>query len=186
MAGLSAAVAIRSVSIREESHRRATLIAIAVLLIFSTAPVIGHHFSAGLGLPLARLDHLGAFCVVALRSMLTPVHGLFHLALWSGLAYALWDRWSAWRHQLQTLSPLDATAPQPGEPFFLLAAGAGLDPARLRIVKGLPNPAFTVGLASPRSPSCGRLSISCVHAILDPGASQAFGRHGRRGRDSGR
>lgn len=52
MPGSAATVAIPSVRIREESHRRATLIAISILLILSTAPVIGHHFSAGVGLPL--------------------------------------------------------------------------------------------------------------------------------------
>ena len=150
MTRLPRPVTIPSVRIREESHRRATLIAISILLILSTAPVIGHHFSASVGLPLTGLDHLGAFCVVALRSLLTPVHGVLHLALWSGLAYALWDRWSAWRHQVEALAPLDATVPQSGDSFFLLAVTAGLDPARLRIVEGLPNPAFTVGLASPR------------------------------------
>lgn len=150
MTGPAATVAIPSVRIREESHRRATLIAISLLLILSTAPVIGHHFSTRVGLPLAGLDHLGAFCVVALQSLLTPVHGLFHLALGAGLAYALWDRWRAWRHQIQTLSALDVTVPQAGEPFFVLAAAAVLDPRRLRIVEGLPNPAFTVGVATPR------------------------------------
>lgn len=150
MTGLPDAVAIPSVRMREESHRRATLIAISVLLILSTAPVIGHHLWASVGLPLAGLDHVGAFCVVALRSLLTPVHGLFHLALGLGLAYALWDRWRAWRRQVQTLSLLDTNVPQPRDPFFLLATTAGLDPRRLRIVEGLPNPAFTVGLASPR------------------------------------
>lgn len=150
MTGSGATVAISSVRIREESHRRATLIAIALLLILSTAPVIGHHFSASGALPLAGLDHLGAFCVVALQSLLTPVHGVFHLALGAGVAYALWDRWRAWRHQVQTLSPLDERVPQPGETFFFLAAAAGLNPRRLRIVEGLPNPAFTVGLVSPR------------------------------------
>lgn len=143
-------VAIPSVSLREQSHRRATLIAISVLLILSTAPVVGHHLSARVGFPVVGLDHLGAFCVVALRSLLTPLHSVFHLALWSGLAYAVWDRWTAWRHQVQILSSLDATAPRPGELFFLLAAAAGLDPVRLRIVDGLPNPAFTVGLDAPR------------------------------------
>lgn len=150
MTPLFRAVAIPSVSLREQSHRRATLIAISVLLILSTAPVVGHHFSARVGLPVAGLDHLGAFCVVALRSLFTPLHAVFHIALWSGLAYALWDRWKAWRHQIEILSQLDATAPQPGDPFFLLAAAAGLDPMRLRIVDDLPNPAFTVGLDAPR------------------------------------
>lgn len=146
----SSTVAIPSVRQREESHRRASLIAIAMLLILSTVPVIGHHLSTSLGLQLTGVDHLGAFCVVALRSVFTPVHGVFHLTLGAGLAYALWDRVRAWHHQAQTLSLLETSIPQSGEVFFRIAAAAGLDPCRVRVVDGLPNPAFTVGLASPR------------------------------------
>jgi Zn-dependent protease with chaperone function len=146
----STPVAIPSVKAREESHRRMSMIAIAILLILSIAPVMGHHLWSSVGIPLTGIDHLGAFCVVALRSVFAPVHGLFHLTLGVGLAYALWDRGKAWRHQVQTLSLLEISLPQPRDAFFLLAAEAGLDPARLRIVEGLPNPAFTVGLASPR------------------------------------
>ena len=138
------------VLIREESHRRVTLIAISFLLVFSTAPVIGHHFSAGAAVSLAGLDHIGAFCVVALRSLLAPVHLVFHFALATGLGFACWDRLRAWKHQMSVLSPLDVTLPRTGEPLFRLAAAAGLNPARLSIVDGLPNPAFTAGLVSPR------------------------------------
>lgn len=146
----SIAVAIPSVRLREQSHRRASMMAIAVLLILSTAPVIGHHVWGSVGVPLTGVDHLGVFCMVALRSVFTPVHGLFHLTLGVGLAFAIWDRWRAWRHQVQTLSLLETSVPQPGESFFLMASTAGLDPGRVRIVDGLPNPAFTVGLVSPR------------------------------------
>ena len=150
MIGKRSAVANLSVQIREESHRRATLLAISLLLIFSTAPVIGHHVSAGAAVSLAGLDHIGLLCVVALRSLLAPVHLLFHIALVAGLGYAAWDRWRAWKRQVEALLPLDVTASRIGEPFFRLAATAGLSPARLSIVDGLPNPAFTAGLVSPR------------------------------------
>ena len=135
MIGKQSAVANSSVRIREESHRRATLMAISFLLIFSTAPVIGHHLSASVGVSLAGLDHIGAFCVVALRSLLAPVHLLFHAALAGGLGYACWDRWRAWQRQVHALSPLDETSPRIGEPFFRLAVTAGLNPSRLSIVK---------------------------------------------------
>lgn len=139
-----------SLALRERSHRRATLLGIAVLLILGTGPVLGHHLWARATVPLDGLDHFGALCVVALTSLLIPVHGVFHLALGTGVSYASWDRWKSWRHQLQTLSLLETTSPRAGEPFHALAVAAGLDPSRLRIVDGLPNPAFTVGLISPR------------------------------------
>jgi len=148
--GKQSAVANSSVRIREESHRRATLMAISFLLIFSTAPVIGHHLSASVGVSLRGLDHIGAFCVVALRSLLAPVHLLFHVALAGGFGYACWDRWRAWKRQVDALSPLDVAPPRIGEPLFQLAATVGLNPVRLSIVEGLPNPAFTAGLVSPR------------------------------------
>lgn len=150
MIGKQTAIRNSSVLIREESHRRVTLIAISFLLIFSTAPVIGHHVSAGTAVSLAGLGHIGAFCVVALRSLLAPVHLLFHAALAGGLGYACWDRLRAWRHQVKSLSPLDVTLARTGAPLFRLAMSAGLNPDRLSIVEGLPNPAFTTGLLSPR------------------------------------
>ena len=150
MIGKQSAIGNSSVLIREESHRRMTLIAISFLLVFSTAPVIGHHFSAGAAVSLAGLDHIGVFCVVALRSLLDPVHLIFHIALAAGLGYACWDRLRAWKRQVDVLSPLDVTLPRTGEPLFRLAVAAGLNPARLSIVDGLPNPVFTAGLVSPR------------------------------------
>ncbi len=150
MIGKQSVIVNSSVLIREESHRRATLMGISLLLILSTAPVIGHHLSANVGISLAGLDHIGAFCVVALGSLLAPVHLLFHVALAGGLGYACWDRLRAWKRQVNALSPLDVTRPRIGDPLFRLAAAAGLDPASLSIVEGLPNPAFTAGLVSPR------------------------------------
>jgi Zn-dependent protease with chaperone function len=139
-----------SLALREKSHRRATLLGIAVLLILSTAPVVGHHLWASAAVPVTGLDHFGALCVVALTSLLSPVHAVFHVALGAGVVYACWDRWKSWRNQVQALSLLETTSPLAGEPFHVLAVAGGLDPSRLTIVDGLPNPAFTVGLFSPR------------------------------------
>lgn len=134
---------------RERSRRRATRGAIATLLVLGTAPVIAHHVAGGEINLLAGLDHVGALCLTALHLLLAPVHSGFHVLLLAGAGYALWDRLRAWRRTRQALLPLAASRPDPGDPFWAAAAGAGLDHRRLRIVEGLPVPALTIGLVRP-------------------------------------
>ena len=135
---------------QEQSHRRATLLGISVVIVLSIAPVFGHHVSARLANAFGGMEHVGAFCVVALHAVLAPVHGAFHLVLGIGLAYAVFDRWRSWRALNGAVSALESWPAREGEPLWHAAIAAGLDPARLRVVDGLPNPAFTVGLTSPR------------------------------------
>jgi len=134
----------------EQSHRRVTLLVITALLLLSTSPVFGHHLPFDVDALLAGVDHLGALCVTALHLLLLPVHRVFHVVLIGGVLYALWDRWRAWRRVQRALGPLDARLPARGDPFWSAADRAGLDPARLRIVQGLPTPAFTAGMLAPR------------------------------------
>lgn len=139
-----------SLATREQAHRRLTITAIAGLLLLSTSPVFGHHVS-GVGEPyLVGLDHLGALCLTALHILLEPVHGVFHVVIVAGLAYATWDRVRAWLRVGQALSPLDRRTPVAGDPFHDAALAASVDPGIVRVVEGLPNPAFTAGWLSPR------------------------------------
>ncbi|MEO5579848.1 MAG: M56 family metallopeptidase, partial [Gemmatimonadaceae bacterium] len=135
---------------REQSHRRATLLAIAGLILLSTVPVFGHHLPFDVAAILASVQHLGAFCVTALSHLLAPVHWSFHIALAAGVAYAGWDRWRAWSRLRSALTPLDAKPPSPGSDIWRAAMAERLDPQLVRVVDGLPNPAFTAGMVRPR------------------------------------
>ena len=135
---------------REQSHRRAVLLGIAGLIIFSTSPVFGHHIAGRADTLLAGTDHLWFLCLVAMHMLLAPVHLLFHVLLLTGVAYAVWDRARAWRRARCSLAVLEARVPAPAGVFWRAARSAGIDPSRLRIVHGLPAPAFTTGWVRPR------------------------------------
>ena len=135
---------------REHFHRRLTLLAIAGLLVLGISPVVGHHLPFDISALLAGLDHIGALCVTALHLLLAPVHRLFHILLVGGFLFALWDRLRAWREVRGALGSLPWRAPEPEGPFARAAIAARLDPRRVRIVRGLPTPAFTVGWLTPR------------------------------------
>lgn len=138
-----------SVTLGEQSHRRAVLWAIALLLVLSTSPVFAHHLAVGAQTLLGGADHLGSICLTALHLLLAPVHYTFHILLGIGLAYGMWDRWRAWRSGVRALGPLEATVPSSADDFWEAAQDAGLDPRRLRVVAGLPIPALTVGVVRP-------------------------------------
>ncbi|HUF26989.1 MAG TPA: M56 family metallopeptidase [Gemmatimonadaceae bacterium] len=137
-------------SAREQRHRRFTLLAIAVLLLLGMAPVFGHHLPHGIETRLGGAEHIGAICLTALHLLLEPVHGVFHLLVLGGFGYALWDRGVAWSRARRALRALDAHAPTPGDAFWRAAVATDLDPQRLRVGHGLPNPAFTIGWLRPR------------------------------------
>lgn len=120
------------------------------MLLLSVAPTLGHHVYGGLEEPIGGIQHLGAFCAAALRILLNPVHGAFHLALLAGLGYGIWDRFVAWRSLQSIMRSLQADAPNPDSPTWRAAEASGLDPAVISVVRGLPNPAFTAGLLAPR------------------------------------
>ncbi len=139
-----------SLATREQARRRLTLVANAGVLLLSTSPVFGHHVSS-VGQPfLLGLDHLGALCLTALHILLEPVHGVFHIVIVAGLTYAIWDRVRAWLKVRRAVSPLEMHVPVAGDPFWEAARAASVDPGVLRVVEGLPNPAFTAGWLEPR------------------------------------
>ncbi len=137
-------------ALREQSHRRATLLAISALMLLSTAPVLGHHLPFDSVRVLSGIQHVGAFCVTALRNLLAPVHWSFHVVLAAGVGYAAWDRWRAWSRQRAALASLDAKVPAAGSDIWRAAVAERLDPRLVRVVEGLPNPAFTAGMLAPR------------------------------------
>lgn len=135
---------------REQARRRVLLWSVAALTFLSISPVVGHHLAARADETLLRgTDMIGALCLVALHMLLAPLHTVFHIALAGGLAYATWDRSRAWLRMRRVLAHLDAGRPEPDEAFHRAALAIGLDPRRLRVVAGLPNPAFTAGLLRP-------------------------------------
>jgi Zn-dependent protease with chaperone function len=145
----TAAYLVTGVAAREQSHRRAVLVGIATLIVLSTAPVFGHHLAVGADSLLAGRDHLGALCLIALHYLLAPVHGLFHLVVLGGIVLATFDRARGWYRVRRVLAPLAWHTPTPGDVFWGAAEAAWLDPRRVRVVSGLPNPAFTAGWLRP-------------------------------------
>lgn len=135
---------------REQHRRRALLLGVAALLVLSVGPVFGHHFAWGLEHALRGKDHLGPVCLIAVHEILAPVHYLFHALVVGGLLFAVQDRVRAWMRVRRALRPLEVQSPVEGDVFWTAAAAAGVDPLKVRVVAGLPNPAFTVGWWSPR------------------------------------
>lgn len=135
---------------REQVHRRVTLLATAGLMFLSVLPVFGHHLPFDAAAIVTGVQHFGAFCTTALRYFLNPVHGSFHVALAAGVGYAAWDRWRAWSRLRNALTPLDASQPGAGSPIWKAAMAERIDPQLIKVVDGLPNPAFTAGMISPR------------------------------------
>ena len=135
---------------REQTRRRGLLISIGALMLLSVSPVLGHHVARGAEAMLSGTDRIGELCLVALHVLLAPVHEAFHAALLLGLGYALWDRMRAWLSANSVLRQLEIRRAMPGESFWSASLAVGLNPANLRIVKGLPNPAFTIGWIRPR------------------------------------
>lgn len=134
---------------REQKHRRRLLGAVGTLLFLSVSPVFGHHVAQGAETLLGNADHIGPLCLVALHVLLAPVHGLVHLLVIAGLLYAAWDRFRAWRQMRCVLGDLDATHPAEGDAFAIAARAASLPRHSIRVVAGLPNPAFTAGFVKP-------------------------------------
>jgi len=140
----------RRVARDERTHRRSAFLGVLTLLLLAVVPLMVDHAPIGLEQALSGVDHVGALCLAALHLLLAPIHGGFHLVLAGGLTYAAFDRVRAWRRLSEALSPLDATVPREGDPIWRAACAAGIAPKVIRVVAGLPNPAFTVGILSPR------------------------------------
>lgn len=135
---------------RDTSRRRLLLLSVAIMILLSTTPILGHHLVSGVGSLAADRDHFFGLCIVALQSLLSPVHEGFHLLLWGGLLYALFDRIRAGRELRQVLRSLPATAPGRGSAFERAANRARQSVESIRVVEELPTPAFTAGWWRPR------------------------------------
>lgn len=135
---------------REERHRRWVLFTTGVLILLATSPVLVHHVGSQLDQLLAGRDHVWELCVIALHQLLSPVHEVFHVLLVAGLGYAFWDRLRAWLGLRRALGTLELVRPTRHDAYWIAADSVGVPPETLRIVAGLPNPAFTAGWIRPR------------------------------------
>lgn len=135
---------------RRRRHRHALLFSIAALILLSLTPVVGEHLFGAARRPLTGIDHVGALCLVALHLLLAPVHAALHALVAAGALYALVDRGRAWWRARRTLATLGGARPEAGDAFWTAAGAAGVPPDRLRVVDGLPTPAFTAGWLAPR------------------------------------
>lgn len=142
---------------REQAHRRALLLGIGVLILLVLSPLFSHHVVRGTEVLLAGKDHLGALCLVALHTLMEPVHYAFHLLFFAGLLYACWDRLRAWKRARSVLAALEVESPAAGSAVSRAALAVGVDPGMVRVVRGLPTPAFTVGWLRPRIYMAGEL-----------------------------
>ena len=140
----------RPVRVRERAHRRIVLLGIGGLILLSLSPVLGHHAGRAASSLLVGRDHVLNVCLIALHELLAPVHEVFHGLLWIGLAYALFDRARAVLRLRGTLGLLNDRAVERGDPFDLAAARAGISATHVRVVPGLPTPAFTAGWIRPQ------------------------------------
>ena len=135
---------------RKNARRRLLLLSVALLILLSTTPILGHHIVATAGSLTPNRDHLFGLCVVALQSLLSPVHEGFHLLLLAGLLYAVLDRIRAGRELTRVLGSLEVSCPRGGSAFERAAKRAGQPLESVCVVDGLPNPAFTAGWWRPR------------------------------------
>ena len=139
----------RGAARRERTHRRAIVLGLAALIVFSMLPVFGHHLAGRADALLVGRDHLGAICLVALHMLLAPVHGGFHFLLFIGVTFALFMRARAAMRLRLVLKLLSSSTPDSADTFGRAAARAGLSCARVRVLDGSPVPAFTAGWLKP-------------------------------------
>lgn len=135
---------------REGARRRLLLLSVAVLIALGTAPILGHHVVSGGGSLTLGGDHFFGLCLVALRSLLSPVHETSHLVLLAGLMYAMKDRLEAGRELRVLMQSLPVSPPHPASVFERAIKRAGQTMESVSIVASSPNPAFTAGWFRPR------------------------------------
>lgn len=155
---------------RERAQRWSRLLSIAALVVLGLSPVFLHHVARAAAVLWSGADQIGAASLASWRARLTPVHWTFHAVLVAGILYAGWDRYRAWHRARRTLRCVGAEQPTPGDAFWRAARDANVDPAIVRVVVGLPIPAFTIGWRSPRiyvaAELAERLSFRELAAVL--------------------
>ncbi len=136
---------------REQSRRRTVLLGVGTLIVLSTSPVFGHHLASKAEVLLAGQDHVFNLCLIALHALFSPVHGLFHVLVGAGLLYATANRIQAIMNARTTLHALITIETAAlSAPFRAAAQRASVTLRSLRVVNGLPVPAFTAGWVWPR------------------------------------
>lgn len=135
---------------REQRRRRLLILGIGALLLLAMSPIFGHHIARETDALFGGRDHLGAFCLIALHHLAEPVHLVFHVLFLVGIAYAVWDRIRAWKFVSSTLGLLSTYAPPPSGRIAAAARAAQLRDGEVRVARGLPTPALTVGWLRPR------------------------------------
>lgn len=155
---------------REARHRRRLLFVVGLLLLAATSPVMVHHATGGIGTLLHGRDHLWSICLIALHQLLDPVHSVFHLLLIAGVAYAVVDRARAWWRLRATLGMIVTRPVTPTDATSDAARAAAVPTDSIRLVDGLPLPAFTIGWLRPVILVCteleGELSQAQFAAVL--------------------
>jgi len=135
---------------REQRHRRLVLGGVGALVLLSLSPIFGHHLSARVDAVVIGQDHLWGMCLIALHLLVAPIHTLFHALLVAGVAYAIWDRGRAWLRVRRALAWLPGSETAESHPGLDISIRrAGLTASQVRVVDGLPNPAFTAGFLRP-------------------------------------
>lgn len=134
---------------REQRRRRALLFAIVAAILLGVSPVLGHHVLGSVPWFSASQQHLGAFCLVALHLLLAPLHGVSHYLLYAGVLYMVAERASAFVRHARVMRALPERAALEGSMIAEAAARVGLVPGRVRVVDGLPMPAFVSGWVRP-------------------------------------
>ncbi len=87
--------------------------------------------------------------MVALHHLMAPVHGIFHLLLFGGVTFAVVERTrAAWRFAT-TMRALHMQSAQSDVRLLTAIRQLEFSVHRVRVVDGLPNPAFTAGWWQP-------------------------------------
>ena len=150
---------------RERAHRIILLAAIGALVLLGAAPVFAHHSAIGDEVLLRGVSEVGNSYLTAIHHVLGPIHTGFHVLLFGGFVFALFDRGRAVRRVRLTLRSLTSVVPMPNDAVWDAALEAGLAPDALRIVyETMPNPAFTVGWFHPRV----YVARDLVHGLSHP------------------
>ncbi len=135
---------------REQRHRRLVLGGVGALVLLSLSPIFGHHLSARVDAAVIGQDHLWGICLIALHLLVAPIHTAFHGLLVAGVVYAIWDRGRAWFRVRRALAWLPAQESDDTHAGLGISIRrAGLTASQVRVVDGLPNPAFTAGFIRP-------------------------------------
>ncbi|MGV3707501.1 MAG: M56 family metallopeptidase [Gemmatimonas sp.] len=130
-----------------------------MVLLLSITPVVGHHILRSVPWLSADQEHWAVVCLVALHQLLAPIHQVAHWLLYAGLTFAIVERGRALLRHARVMKELRFVRVEATSELGAAATRAGLSLARLRVVHGLPMPAFTTGWFAPRVVVAADLSL---------------------------